>query len=328
MAVFTSVTENQARELLQDYDLGTLESLTGIAAGIENTNYFLDTDRGHYVLTIFEVLTDQQLPFYVELMHRLATREVPVPMPQTRRDGSRIAQLHDKPAIIVSKLPGQWVRQPTAPHCRLAAMTMARMHLAAQDFENQQPNLRGLTWWQATAPKLTHYLTDSQRELLWQALSEQSEIAQRGALESLPRGSAHCDFFRDNVLFTGTEDNPVMGGVIDFYFAGCDHWLFDIAVAINDWCIERDSGKLQPELVQSFLAAYQTIRPLTASERRVWPCMLRAAALRFWISRLYDYHRPRPAETLTPHDPDHFERILRMRMTQAVPEIAEVLTDA
>lgn len=323
MAVFTSVTENQARELLHTYDLGHLQSLRGISAGIENTNYFLDTDHGHYVLTLFEVLTDAELPFYVELMHRLATQHVPVPMPQTRQDGTRIARVHDKPAIIVSKLPGQWVKAPTVAHCRLAALTMAQLHLAAQDYERQQPNLRGLPWWQATAPKLTDYLTNDQHALLWQALNEQTALAQQASWQSLPSGPAHCDFFRDNVLFTGTPEHPAMGGVIDFYFAGCDHWLFDIAVAVNDWCIDRDTGELQSELVESWLSAYQSIRPLTVAERQMWPYMLRAAALRFWISRLYDYHRPRPAETLTPHDPAHFERILRLRMTQTVSDVME-----
>lgn len=325
MAVFTSVTENQARDLLQGYDLGVLQSLTGISAGIENTNYFLDTDRGQYVLTVFEVLTEQQLPFYVELMHQLASRDVPVPMPQTRRDGTRMTTLQGKPAIIVSKLPGQWVKHPTPTHCRLAATTMAQLHCAAKDFEHQQPNLRGLSWWQATAPTLSNYLTEPQRALLDKALSEQVALDQSGLLDALPKGPSHCDFFRDNVLFTGTEGNPVMGGVIDFYFAGCDHWLFDIAVAVNDWCIDRDSGELLKPQVQAWLSAYQAVRPLTPEEQRLWPSMLRAAALRFWISRLYDYHRPRPAETLTPHDPVHFERILRLRMTQALPDIVEMM---
>jgi homoserine kinase type II len=325
MAVFTPVTENQARTLLQDYDLGTLESLTGISAGIENTNYFLDTDRGRFVLTIFEVLTQEQLPFYVELMHHLASRGVPVPMPQTRRDGTRMALFDGKPAIIVSKLPGQWVKQPTTAHCELAATTMAQMHLAARNFESEQPNLRALPWWQATAPKLTEFLDGAQNDMLRQALDEQTELSASGELDSLPKGPAHCDFFRDNVLFTGAAAEPVMGGVIDFYFAGCDHWLFDIAVAVNDWCIDRDSGALLRPLVQAWLAAYQTVRPLTEQERALWPAMLRAAALRFWISRLYDYHRPRPAETLTPHDPVHFERILRLRMTEPVPEIMETM---
>ena len=323
MAVFTPVSNDDAHQLLKAYALGELTGLTGISAGIENTNYFLDTTQGHYVLTVFEVLKTDQLPFYVELMHHLASREVPVPMPQTRIDGTRISNLHQKPAIIVSKLPGHWVKQPNAMHCALAAKTMAQAHLAARDFAIAQPNLRGLAWWQSTAPSLHEFLTPDQHKLLWQALDEQVQINASGKLEGLPSGPAHCDYFRDNVLFTGTDDSPNMGGVIDFYFAGCDHWLFDLAVAVNDWCIKPATGELVPELVNSWLNAYQAVRPLTAQERTLWPLMLRAAALRFWISRLFDYFRPRPAEQLTAHDPTHFERILTLRMTQATPPIAE-----
>lgn len=326
MAVFTPVTDENARELLGAYALGELTGLAGISAGIENTNYFLDTTKGQYVLTIFEVLTFEQLPFYVELMHWLASRDVPVPMPQTRADGQRISTLHGKPAIIVSKLPGHWVKQPGAQHCALAAEAMARAHLAAADFTITQPNLRGLAWWQATAPKLTEFLTPAQHALLSSALEEQIQAKANGLLDDLPIGPAHCDYFRDNVLFSGTPEAPLMGGVIDFYFAGCDYWLFDLAVAVNDWCIEPATGELVPELVNAWLAAYQRVRPISAPERACWPLMLRAAALRFWISRLFDFHRPRPAEQLTPHDPTHFERILTLRMTQAAPPIAEVLT--
>lgn len=324
MAVFTVVTDEEVRSLLHQYEIGSLIKLTGISAGIENTNYFLDTSNGHFVLTIFEVLTAQQLPFYVELMHCLASREVPVPMPQTRSDGQRISTLQGKPAIIVTKLPGQWVKHPTVKHCNLAAQTMARAHLAAQDFDIHQPNLRGLSWWQTTAPVVTPYLSIEQSNLLQTALAEQIELSQSGVLGSLPYGPAHCDYFRDNVLFAGSDHEPTMGGVIDFYFAGCDYWVFDLAVAINDWCIDITTGEFFVEHVTSWLEAYQRIRPLSEQERLVWPQMLRAAALRFWISRLYDYHLPRPAQTLTPHDPYHFERILKLRFEQPAPHIPEV----
>lgn len=324
MAVFTVVTDEQVSSLLNNYGIGGLTKLTGISAGIENTNYFLDTSHGHFVLTLFEVLTARQLPFYVELMHYLASRDVPVPMPQTRTDGQRISTLHGKPAIIVSKLPGQWVKHPSTEHCKLAAQTMARAHLAGKDFKIQQPNLRGLSWWQATAPLVADYLSAEQTDLLQEALREQLELAQSQKLDPLPKGPAHCDYFRDNVLFTGSDHEPAMGGVIDFYFAGCDYWLFDLAVAVNDWCIDPTTGQLQTSHVDSWLTAYQTIRPLTDQERLVWPQMLRAAALRFWISRLYDYYRPRPAHTLTPHDPIHFERILKLRFQQPAPKIPEV----
>lgn len=323
MAVFTPVSDDNAQNLLQSYALGDLVSLKGISAGIENTNYFLTTTQGEFVLTVFEVLKLEQLPFYVELMHWLAERKVPVPMPQTRLDGQRISILHNKPTIIVSRLPGTWIKEPSVRHCELAAVTMAHTHVQAKDFDISQPNLRGLSWWQATAPKLMSFLSADQQALLMTALDEQVDLAKRGVLKDLASGPAHCDYFRDNVLFDGTEQAPAMGGVIDFYFAGCDHWLFDIAVAVNDWCIERSSGELLASHVDAWLTAYQTVRPLTDLERDLWPAMLRAAALRFWISRLYDYYLPRPAQTLTPHDPTHFERILKLRTLNNIPPISK-----
>src|SRR5690554_1926404 len=194
MAVFTHVSESDANQLLADYDLGSLVSLTGIPAGIENSNFFLTTSHGEFVLTVFEVLEAAQLPFYVELMHHLASRQVPVPMPQTRRDGVRISNLHDKPAIIVTRLAGGWVRQPSAAHCEIAARTMAQTHLAAKDFVIHQPNLRGLDWWKVTAPKIIHHLSRSQRDLLESTLLDQTELAADGKLDTLPAGPAHCDY--------------------------------------------------------------------------------------------------------------------------------------
>lgn len=321
MAVFTAVSDADARTLLTQFDLGDLVSLRGITAGIENTNYFLATTRGEFVLTLFEVLTQAQLPFYIELMHHLATRGVPVPQPQTLRDGSRLTTLHGKPCAIVSRLPGGYEPAPGAAHCALAGSTLARAHLAARDFPLQQPNLRGLNWWLETAPKVLPFLDPDQTQLLTHELAAQQRAATSPVWQDLPAGPAHCDLFRDNVLFAGTFDNPLMGGFIDFYFAGCDTWLFDVAVSVNDWCIERDNGHFVPELVESWLAAYAEVRPFTDDERAAWPTMLRAAALRFWLSRLYDFYLPRPAQTLKPHDPRHFERVLRARHRADLPAL-------
>ena len=321
MAVFTTVSDDQARSLLTQYSLGELVSLRGIAAGIENTNYFLTTTDGEYVLTIFEVLTFEQLPFYIELMHHLAGRGVPVPQPQTRRDGSRISRFLDKPSSIVSRLPGGYEPSPNALHCALAGETLARAHLAGKDFPIWQPNLRGLDWWLETAPTVKPFLNKTQATLLQTTLDEQVSVSRRHDWKSLPTGPSHCDLFRDNVLFAGTHDQPHMGGIIDFYFAGCDAWLFDVAVSINDWCVERSTGQFIPQLVDAWLTSYNSVRPFTEAERTCWPTMLRGAALRFWISRLYDFYLPRPAQTLKPHDPTHFERVLTLRTNGAIPEL-------
>ncbi|OZI25712.1 homoserine kinase [Bordetella genomosp. 7] len=321
MAVFTPVSDADARALLTRFELGELVSLRGITAGIENTNYFLATTRGEYVLTLFEVLTQEQLPFYIELMHHLASRGVPVPQPQTLLDGSRLTTLHGKPCAIVTRLPGGYEPAPGPTHCALAGATLARAHLAARDFPLQQPNLRGLAWWRETAPKVMPFLDAGQARLLALELELQQTAAATPAWQALPAGPAHCDLFRDNVLFAGTFETPQMGGIIDFYFAGCDTWLFDVAVSVNDWCIERDSGKFVPELVHAWLQAYAAVRPFTDDERQAWPTMLRGAALRFWISRLYDFFLPRPAQTLKPHDPRHFERVLQARHQPGLPAL-------
>ncbi|NLC37512.1 MAG: homoserine kinase [Alcaligenaceae bacterium] len=321
MAVFTPVSDDDARELLQRYTLGELVSLRGITAGIENTNYFLSTTRGEYVLTIFEVLTAEQLPFYIELMTHLAERSVPVPHPQLMRDGTRLTTLHGKPCAIVTRLSGGYEPDPGPAHCAQTGETLARMHLAAADFSIRQPNLRGLPWWQETVPHVLPFLSAIQADMLNATLAEQTAFAKTATYAALPSGPAHCDLFRDNVLFDGTYETPRMGGIIDFYFAGCDTWLFDVAVCANDWCIERETGAFIPERLQALLNAYAAIRPFTPQEHEAWPTMLQAGALRFWISRLYDYFLPRPAQTLKPHDPRHFERILTQRRQVAAPSL-------
>lgn len=319
MAVFTPVSDDDARRVLQRYNLGELVSLRGITAGIENTNYFLNTTQGEFVLTLFEKLSLEQLPFYIELMHHLSLRGIPVPTPQTLNEGGRLTTLNDKPCAIVTRLAGGYEPVPSAAHCAITARTQARAHAAALDFPLQQPNLRGLDWWRQTTPQIMPFLTPEQAQLLTSELAEQEAFARSDAYARLQRGPVHCDLFRDNVLFAGTSEAPMMGGFIDFYFAGCDSWLFDVAVAINDWCIVRETGALKPKLVQAWLDAYAAERPFTQAEQEAWPMMLRAAALRFWVSRLYDFHMPRAAETLKPHDPGHFERILRLRREQTPP---------
>jgi len=321
MAVFTPVSDDDARALLQHYALGELVSLRGITAGIENTNYFLNTTRGEYVLTLFEVLPAEQLPFYIELMTHLAERNVPVPHPQPMHDGRRLTELHGKPCTIVTRLSGGYEPDPGVLHCEQAGATLAKMHLAAADFPIWQPNLRGLGWWKETAPQILPFLDAAQADMLKRTLAEQVAYAATDEYARLPTGPAHCDLFRDNVLFDGTYEAPRLGGIIDFYFAGCDTWLFDVAVTANDWCIERDTGAFRNDRLEALLNAYSALRPFTEAEKNAWPTMLQAGALRFWISRLYDYFLPRPAQTLKPHDPRHFERILRLRRDVGAPEL-------
>jgi homoserine kinase type II len=317
MAVFTPVTASQLEDWLQNYDLGDVVEFRGIQSGIENSNFFLTTTHGQYVLTIFENLSATQLPFYLDLMRHLASHRVPVPDPMPRRDGSLFGLLHGKPASIVTKLEGAPELAPTPAHCIEVGQMLARMHLAGRDFARHQPNLRSLSWWQENVPAIASFLTDSQRELIETELAHQAAFFASADYATLPEGPCHCDLFRDNVLFAHGRQHARLGGFFDFYFAGVDKWLFDVAVTVNDWCIDLETGALDPARVDALLRAYQTVRPFTPAEDRHWNDMLRAGAMRFWVSRLYDFHRPREAELLKPHDPGHFERILRERIHAA-----------
>jgi homoserine kinase type II len=318
MAVFTAVTAPQLADWLHHYDLGEAVDFRGIASGIENTNFFLTTSRGEYVLTLFENLSAAQLPFYLDLMRHLASHSVPVPDPMPRRDGALFGILNGKPATIVTKLEGAPELSPTPQHCIEVGQMLARLHLAGRDFPTHQPNLRSLAWWQDNVPAVLPHLSDSQRALITHELAHQAAFFASDDYARMPAGPCHCDLFRDNVLFahpTATETQ--LGGFFDFYFAGCDKWLFDVAVCVNDWCIDVASGALDPARVEALLRAYQTVRPFTPDEEHHWHDMLRAGAMRFWASRLYDFYRPREAEMLNPHDPGHFERILRERIRTA-----------
>ncbi len=309
MAVFTSVTEEQAALLMSQLGLGELTSLKGIEGGIENTNYFASTDLGEYVLTLFERLNHEQLPFYLFLMKHLAEKGIPVPNPAANRDGDILHTLNEKPTAVVNRLSGQSQLAPEAVHCAAVGTMLARMHLAGEDYNRSQPNLRGLAWWNDTVPVVLPYLDEAQASLLQSELAYQNHIANGAAYQALPRGPVHADLFRDNVMFEGTA----LTGLFDFYFAGVDTWLFDLAVCMNDWCIDLQTGEHASDRAQAMLEAYQAVRPLCPAERQLLPAMLRAGALRFWISRLWDFHLPRDAAMLKPHDPTHFERVLRAR---------------
>jgi len=317
MAVFTPVTLDDVGHWITQFPLGQAVALKGIASGIENSNFFLTTEQGEYVLTIFENLTFAQLPFYLQLMRHLADHNVLVPAPVANAQGELCVPLHGKPAAIVSRLQGKPQMAPQPVHCGEVGGMLARMHLAAQDFALQQPNLRGLPWWrEATAAVLSH-LEPAQAHLLHDEMKFQEALHASAEYHALAHGPVHADLFRDNVMFDGER----LTGFFDFYFAGCDTWLFDVAVTVNDWCIDLPTGQLDTARVRALLDAYHAVRPFTSNERELWPALLRAGALRFWLSRLYDLHMPRAAQMLTPHDPTHFERILRQRIAVPAPEL-------
>lgn len=314
MAVFTPVSLDELAPWAAQFPIGRVHALTGIASGIENTNFFLSADSGEYVLTIFERLRFEQLPFYLNLMRHLAERGVLVPAPIASNSGDILHTLHGKPASIVSRLHGHWQASPQPVHCAEVGAMLAKMHLAAQDYPLYQPNLRGLAWWNETTPIVLPFLSADNQELLRAEMHFQQALAASDLYHALPCGPIHADLFRNNVMFDGDR----LTGFFDFYFAGCDTWLFDVAVTVNDWCIDLTSGQTDPARVRAMLDAYQAQRAFTADEKQAWPAMLRGAALRFWLSRLADFYLPREAELLTPHDPAHFERVLRHRIEHAV----------
>ena len=308
MAVFTSVSEAELNAWLGDYSLGQLLELQAIASGIENTNYFVTTSNGRFVLTLFEKLSADELPFYLNLMAHLARHGIPCPCPVANRRNQFLGELNGKPACIVSRLSGKSTTAPNIAQCAAIGAMLGQMHIAGQSFSQIMPNPRGAAWRAATAPQMRPFLDTEQAELL------DSEIAlhARQNWAVLPQGVIHADLFRDNVLL---EENRV-GGLIDFYFACSDALLYDVAITVNDWCMDAD-GTLDAARAQAFLRAYHAVRPLLDSECEAWPLMLRVAALRFWLSRLFDLHLPRDGELIHAHDPRHFERILKNHIATA-----------
>ena len=308
MSVFTPVTPEQLSVWLELYRLGTLVRMQGIAAGIENTNYFVTTTGGSFVLTLFEKLTPTELPFYLGLMAHLAQHGIPSPAPATDLHGRLFSVLNGKPAALLSRLQGEAITAPAPAHCGEVGGTLAEIHLAGQSYPGRLANPRGPHWWREAARKVSPFLDTARAQLLGSEL----EFQARQRREDLPRGPIHADLFRDNVLFAGER----IGGVIDFYFAGIDWLLFDVAVTLNDWCVHAGGGIDAPR-AHALLAAYHARRPFTAAEGAAWPVMLRAAALRFWLSRLYDFYLPRAGELVHAHDPEHFRRILELRIAHA-----------
>jgi homoserine kinase type II len=313
LSVFTPVSEAQLADWLRRYSVGSLENLEPIAAGIENTNYFVTTSQGRFVLTLFEKLGARELPFYLNLMAHLARHGIPCPAPIADVADGYLGELNGKPAALVTRLPGKSMLRPGRDHCAQLGALLARMHLAGRSYTAHQDNPRGQRWWRETAPKVQPFLDAGKRTLLEREMAYQAQHR----FPELPRGPVHGDLFRDNASF----DDGRLCGVFDYYFAGVDVLLFDVAVCANDWCLvdPATDRNFEPTLVDAFLAAYAAVRPFGESEKAAWPTVLRGAALRFWLSRLYDFHLPRPGELVHAHDPDHFRVMLELRADPGRP---------
>ena len=306
MSVYTTVTADELDAWLARYALGALVDLVPIAAGIENTNYFVTTEGGRYVLTLYERLPSDELPFYLNLMAHLARCGVRVPAPAPDRTGALFSHLNGRAAGLVSRIDGAPIERPSEADCAAVGAALARLHRASQDYRARLTNRRGPAWWRQAARAVRTFVTPEQNALLAAEVKFQTGFGK----VKLPKGAIHGDLFCDNVLFADGE----VVGIIDFGFAATDFFAYDLAIAVNDWCIAANGdGALDDARMRSMVRAYHEVRPLTDDERGQWPALLRAAALRFWVSRLYDLHLPRPGELTHAHDPTPFERILRAR---------------
>ena len=305
MSVYTAVTADELDAWLARYALGALVEHAPIAAGIENTNYFVTTERGRYVLTLYERLPSEELPFYLNLMAHLARSGAHVPAPVADRTGALFSLLNGRPAGLVARIDGAPVETPSVADCAAVGAALGELHRASLTYRARLTNRRGPAWWRQAARAVRPFITAEQNALLSAEVKFQTGFGK----VKLPKGAIHGDLFCDNVLFCDGR----VAGIIDFGFAATDFFAYDLAIAANDWCVTDADAALDPERARAMVSAYHAVRPLTDDERGQWHALLRAAALRFWVSRLYDLHLPRPGELTHAHDPEPFERILRAR---------------
>lgn len=303
MAVFTPVSDDQARAFLRDYDLGDLVALDPIAEGVENTNYGLDTVGARHVLTLFEARTDAtSLPFCLGLTDHLATRGFPTPRPVARRDGSWVGTLNGRPAAVIEWLTGAWLRGPSAAEVEAAGAMLGRLHLAAIDFRSRRENPAGPSAWQALADRSATVATGEDRAILESCRELLVELGDPFT-DDLPASAIHADYFPDNVLF---EDGGV-SGVIDFYFGCTGPLAYDLAIALSAWGFDG-AGAPIPGAVDAFRRGYEAVRPLSSAEAHALPRLGKAAALRFTLTRLHDRVFHDPTKLVTPKDPAAFLR--------------------
>lgn len=306
MAVYTEVSDDDLRQFIAGYDLGEARSFKGIAEGVENTNYLVHTEAGPHILTLYEKRVDAgDLPFFLGLMEHLAAKGVACPLPVRDRNGEMLRQLAGRPAAIITFLDGLWVRRPSANHCAALGETLARLHIAAQDYTRTRANALSVSGWRPL-----HEAASGGADTISQGLSaelgEELSSLEKAWPRDLPQGVIHADLFPDNVFFLGGE----LSGVIDFYFACNDTLAYDIAICLNAWCFEPD-GAFNITKARALLRAYSTLRPFTDEEFAALPILARGAALRFLLTRIYDWLNTSGDALVKPKDPMEYVRKLR-----------------
>jgi len=312
LAVYTDITEDDLRDFLTQYDVGELTSYKGIAEGVENSNFLLHTTREPLILTLYEKRVERaDLPFFLGLMQHLADRGLSCPLPLPRRDGALLGELSGRPAALISFLQGMWLRKPEAKHCREVGRALAQMHLAGEGFQLTRPNALSLegwkTLWEKSADRADEVEAGLEEEI-------GSELAYLDSCwpRDLPFGVIHADLFQDNVFFLGDQ----LSGLIDFYFACNDMLAYDVAICLNAWCFEKD-GSYNLTKGMALLEGYDAVRPLSRQERDALPVLCRGSALRFFLTRLYDWLTTPEGALVVKKDPLEYLRKLRFHRSIA-----------
>jgi homoserine kinase type II len=315
MAVYTEVSDDELRRFLEPYRLGRLLASKGIAEGVENSNFLLQTESRSYILTLYEKRVRRvDLPFFLALMQHLADRGLSVPQPLHTETGEALRELCGRPAALFSFLAGLWPRRVHAWHCQALGETLARFHGATADFQGQRANDLSLAGWRQLAAAIGSRADEVAPGLAAELAAELEDIARHWPA-GLPAGVIHADLFPDNVFFLEEK----LSGLIDFYFACNDFYAYDLAICLNAWCFEPDRA-FNLTKGRALLAGYQKLRPLTPAERAALPILARGGALRFLLTRLYDWLNQPPGAFVRPHDPREYLAKLRFHRGVRGPE--------
>jgi homoserine kinase type II len=310
MAVYTEVSDGELATFIERFGLGRLLSYKGIAEGVENTNYLVHSDKGPYILTLYEKRVNKDdLPFFLGLMEHLAARGINCPLPVRDGAGRMLGKLAGRPAALVTFLEGVWLRKPQAIHCEAVGVAMARMHIAAEGFSIKRPNALGPPGW---APLFARFEADADQIApgLRRTIVDELAVLKTSWPKGLPEGVIHADLFNDNVFFVGDE----LSGLIDFYFACNDALAYDVATCLNAWCFEVD-GSFNVTKGRALLRGYESFRPLTAVERQALPTLARGSALRFLLTRAYDWINTPATALVQRKDPIEYLRKLRFHQS-------------
>jgi homoserine kinase type II len=316
VAVYTDINEIDLKAFLAQYEAGELLSYKGIAEGVENSNFLLHTSKSPLILTLYEKRVEKSdLPFFLGLMHHLSERGLNCPLPLPRKDGELLGELSGRPAALISFLEGMWLRKPEAQHCREVGAALAKMHIAGEGFELTRPNALSLEGWQVLWAK-SEARADEVEEGLEAEIGAELDFLSIHWPKDLPAGVIHADLFPDNVFFLG----DTLSGLIDFYFACNDLLVYDLSICLNSWCFEKD-GAYNITKGKAMIEGYQSVRPLSAAEIEALPILCRGSALRFFLTRLYDWLTTPPGALVVKKDP--LEYLKKLRFHRAVTNASE-----